>query len=169
MKKENFDLVLQVGTTLILAYVSLGGSPNNPLDEESVLKTCLQVKLYAAPFLCSLLLFRSTPSVFLPTMIGNGITTLPTTMLQTPTSLSGDICERPSHGIDFDLPYDRLPGGLISCSVAFGSSAIQVNWTLVTRHCLPKTMCNCTTLKGPGVEHQESGGLGCGAAVCGID
>ena len=97
MKKENFDLVLQVGTTLILAYVSLGGSPNNPLDEESVLKTSLQVKLYAAPFLCSRLLFRSTPSVFLPTMIGNGITTLPTTMLQTPTSLSGDIYVKDPH------------------------------------------------------------------------
>ena len=88
MKKENFDLVLQVGTTLILAYVSLGGSANNPLDEDSVLKTCLQVKLYAAPFLCSRLLFRSTPSVFLPTMKVHGITTLSTTMLQTPTSLS---------------------------------------------------------------------------------
>ena len=55
-------------------------------------------------------------------------------MLQTPTSLSDEICERPSHSIDFDPPYDRLQGGLISCSVAFGSAAIQVNWTLVTRH-----------------------------------
>ena len=151
MKKENFDLVLQVGTTLILAYVSFGGSPNNPLDEESVLKTCLQVKLYAAPFICSRLLFRSTPSVFLPTMKGNGITTLSTTMLQTPTSLSGEIRERPSHSIDFELLNDRLPGGLISCSVAFGSAAIQVNWTLVTRHCLPKTMCNLEHITFDGI------------------
>ena len=105
---------------------------------------------------------------FSPLRKGMGLH-LSTTMLQTPTSLSGEIRERPSHSIDFELLNDRLPGGLISCSVAFGSAAIQVNWTLVTRHCLPKTMCNCTTLKGPGVEHQESGGLGCGAAVCGID
>ena len=97
------------------------------------------------------------------------MTTLSTTMLQTPTSLSGEICERPSHSIDFELLNDRLPGGVISCSVAFGSAAIQVNWTLVTRHCLPKTMCNCTTFKGPGVEDHGCFGLGCRAAVCDID
>ena len=167
-KKENFDLVLQVGTTLILAYVSLGAHQTTHWARSLSSRPVSRWNFTPPPSYVHASFSDPLRAYFSPLRKGMGLH-LSTTMLQTPTSLSGEIRERPSHNIDFDLPYDRLPGGLISCSVAFGSAAIQVNWTLVTRHCLPKTMCNCTTLKGPGVEDQESGGLGCGAAVCGID